>query len=123
MHDGRRPRRLRRNRRSGPPREVDIDRLTSKQRAYLRSLAHHLKPILQIGRDGVSDAVVDNVREAFNTHELLKVKLLRGSPVSVDDAADALRDRIDGVAVVQVIGRTAVLYRRHPEEPEIELPD
>ncbi len=95
---------------------------TSKQRAYLRKLAHHLKPVVMVGSDGVSDAVVDAVGDALNNRELIKVKLQESAPLEVRDAADALASRMEGVHPVQTIGRTIVLYRRHPDEPEIELP-
>ncbi|HEX7117431.1 MAG TPA: ribosome assembly RNA-binding protein YhbY [Longimicrobiales bacterium] len=96
--------------------------LTSKQRAHLKSLAHPLKPILQIGKEGVTDAVVDTVEDAFNTRELLKVKVLEAAPASARETGAALAGRIEGAELVQVIGRTVVLYRPHPEEPEIRLP-
>lgn len=96
--------------------------LSSKQRAHLRSLAHSLSAVLQVGAEGVSDPVVEAVEQAFRNRELLKVKVLDGAPGDVDETADALRDRIDGVEVVQTIGKTMVLFRRHPEDPRIELP-
>lgn len=96
--------------------------LTSKQRAHLRSLAHRLKPVLQVGADGVTDPVLASVEEAFNTRELLKVKVLDGAPGDVDETADAIRDGLAGVEVVQTIGKTIVLYRSFPDEPGIDLP-
>ena len=99
-----------------------IATLTPKQRAHLRSLAHHLKPVLQVGTDGVTPAVVDSVREALNTRELLKVKVHESAPADVDEAARAIADAIDDAAVAQTIGRTMVLYRPFPEDPEIRLP-
>lgn len=100
-----------------------ITDLNSRQRAHLRSLAHHLRPILHVGTDGVTDAVVDSVREAFNTRELFKVKVHETAPLDVDEAARRLSARIDGAHVPQTIGRTILLYRPFPEEPEIRLPD
>jgi RNA-binding protein len=96
--------------------------LTSKQRAHLRKLAHRLKPVVLVGSDGVTPAVIASVSEAFNTREILKVKLRESAPMSVKDAAEAISLRLDGVHTVQTIGRTAVLYRRHPDDPEIVLP-
>lgn len=96
--------------------------LTSKQRAHLRKLAHHLKPLVLIGSDGVSGAVVAAVGDALNTRELLKVKLQDSAPIAIREAADALAHSVDGVQPVQTIGRTVVLYRRHPDHPEITLP-
>ena len=96
--------------------------LTSRQRAHLRSLAHHLKPVVHVGGDGVTDAVLRNVEEAFNTRELLKVKVLEGAPEDARETADAIVAALEGVDVAQTIGRTVVLYRPFPEEPEIRLP-
>jgi RNA-binding protein len=95
--------------------------LTAKQRATLRSLAHPLKPILQIGREGVTDATARSVEEAFRTRELLKVRVLEAAPADAREVGAMLAGGIEGAHLVQVIGRTAVLYRPHPEEPQIRL--
>jgi RNA-binding protein len=99
-----------------------VANLTSKQRAHLRSLAHHLKPILQVGADGVSEAFLRSLGEAFNTRELLKVKVLEGAPEDPRATAEAIAAGMPRVDVAQTIGRTIVLYRPFPEEPEIRLP-
>lgn len=99
-----------------------MDTLTSKQRAHLRSLAHHLSPIAQVGTAGVTPAAIQNLREAFNTRELLKVKVLENAPQNARETADALVAALEDVHVAQTIGRTVVLYRPHPDDPEIRLP-
>jgi RNA-binding protein len=96
--------------------------LTPKQRAHLRSAAHHLKPIFQIGKEGVTDSAIGAVQDAFNTRELLKVKVQEAAPLSAREAGALLTERLDNVQHVQTIGRTVVLYREHPEKPEIRLP-
>jgi RNA-binding protein len=96
--------------------------LTPRQRAHLKSLAHPLKPILQIGREGVTDAVARTIEDAFRTRELLKVKVLESAPAGAREVGESLAGGIGGVALVQVIGRTVVLYRRDPDAPEIRLP-
>jgi RNA-binding protein len=96
--------------------------LTPKQRAHLRSAAHHLKPIFQIGKEGVSDSAIRAVEDAFNTRELLKVKIQEASPVPAREAGSIIAGRVEGAEHVQTIGRTIVLYREHPEKPEIRLP-
>ncbi len=96
--------------------------LTPKQRAHLRSLAHHLKPIQQVGKEGLTDSLARMVQDAFNTRELLKVKIQEAAPLSAREAGDSLVQRVAGAEHVQTIGRTIVLYRRHPEKPEIQLP-
>jgi RNA-binding protein len=96
--------------------------LTSKQRAHLRSLANRIKPVVHVGNDGVTAAVLTSVEEAFNTRELIKIKLQEGAPDAPRDAGDAIAQAVEGAHVAQTIGRTIVLYRRHPDKPEIKLP-
>lgn len=91
--------------------------ITSKQRAELRRHAHHLKPVVLVGNDGVTDAVLESVREAFNTRELLKVKALESAPAPIREIADAIAGGLGNAHTVQTIGRTAVLYRPDPDEP------
>ncbi|MEX2582909.1 MAG: YhbY family RNA-binding protein [Gemmatimonadota bacterium] len=96
--------------------------LNSKQRTHLRSLAHHLKPSQHVGKEGLSEAALGAVGDAFNQRELIKVKIHEASPQPARDAGPIFVERLPGVEHVQTIGRTVVLYRRHPEKPEIELP-
>jgi RNA-binding protein len=97
--------------------------ITPRQRAHLKSLAHHLKPVLFVGKEGITDQTVRSLEEAFNTRELLKVKILESAPMRTREGAEALAARIEGAVAVQSIGRVGVLYRPHPDKPEIELPD
>jgi RNA-binding protein len=97
--------------------------ITPKQRAHLKSLAHHLKPVLFVGKEGITDQTVRSLEEAFNTRELLKVKILESAPMATREGAEALAARVEGAVAVQSIGRVGVIYRQHPEKPEIELPD
>jgi RNA-binding protein len=99
-----------------------MTQLTSKQRAHLRKLAHHLKPVVLVGGDGVTDALISSVRDAFNSRELLKVKLQESASIKVREAANQIADALEDVHAVQTIGKTMVLYRRDPEDPEIRLP-
>lgn len=96
--------------------------LTPRQRQYLKGLAHSLKPLLQVGKEGVTDSVLSTIEKSFNSRELMKVKVLDAAPESADESAEAMAGSLAGVEVVQVIGKTIVLYRRHPEKPEIKLP-
>lgn len=102
------------------PGDLAIDRLTSKQRAHLRALAHDLDPVVRIGKEGFTQSVKEAIVEAFNTRELLKIRVLDASPKGVHGIANALD--LDDVQVVQIIGHVAILYRPDPETPEIELP-
>lgn len=96
--------------------------LSSKHRAYLRALAHHVKASQHVGKDGITESTLSALRDAFNQRELIKVKIHESSPQSAREAGRAFAEHVDGVAHVQTIGRTVVLYRRHPEKPVIELP-
>ena len=98
-----------------------MSNLNSKQRAHLRSLAHELKPILQVGADGVSERFLASLDEAFNTRELLKVRVLEGSDLTAKEAARAIHSQRPDVEVIQTIGRVVGLYRPFPEDPEISL--
>lgn len=96
--------------------------ITPKQRAHLKSLAHHLKPVAFVGKEGITDSTLRSIHEVLNTRELIKVKVLEAAPLHVREAGAELEQRIEGSSLVQTIGRIAVLYRPHPEKPEIELP-
>jgi RNA-binding protein len=96
--------------------------LTPKQLAHLRSLAHPLKPFLRVGKDGLTEGAERAFREALATRELLKAKVLEASPQTAREIGMALAERLEGAHLVQVVGRTFVLYRPRPEEPRIALP-
>jgi RNA-binding protein len=97
--------------------------LNPKQRQYLKGLAHSLKPLFQVGKEGVTDALLRSVEGAFNNRELLKVKVLDAAPGSAEASAEEIAAGLGTVEVVQVIGKTVVLYRPHPERPRIKLPE
>ena len=94
--------------------------LTSKQRRYLRSLAHHLKPSVQIGGNGVSSSIAEKVSFELENHELIKVKI-GDSDMKAKTAGPILAEQCKA-GLVQVIGKTIVLYRPRKDKPEIKLP-
>jgi RNA-binding protein len=94
--------------------------LTSKQRRKLRALAHPLEPVVQIGKEGVTDGVAGAVDGALATHELVKVKLGPAAPDDRHAAAAALAARTSS-ELVQVLGKVIVLYRRRPDEPKLQI--
>ncbi|MCX5741751.1 MAG: ribosome assembly RNA-binding protein YhbY [Proteobacteria bacterium] len=93
--------------------------LTGKQRRNLRALGHKLQPIVQVGKGGVDDGLVDAVNQALADHELIKIKVGEGAPVERDEAADAIAARTKS-DVAQVLGRTILLYRPDPTDPRID---
>lgn len=95
--------------------------LTGKQRRHLRALGHHQTAVLQIGHEGVTDAVVRQADEQLEAHELIKVKVSENAPQDRHTSAQELAARCNA-HLAQVLGRTALLYRRRKEKPEIALP-
>ena len=81
--------------------------LTSKQRAFLNSQAHSLKPIIQIGKNGLNDQIKTSVRQALDARELIKVTLLQ----DIHEVAEILEEEI-GVETVQKIGRILILFKQ-----------
>jgi RNA-binding protein len=95
--------------------------LTTKQRAYLRGLAHPLAPIVRLGKAGLTEGVLAETRKALESHELIKVR------IEVDEGAERrqLAGRLAAETDAQLagtIGKIAILYRERAEEPEIKLP-
>ena len=95
--------------------------MTSKQRAYLKSLASVIDPILQIGKSSLTPEYIEAVREAFNTREIIKINVLKNCLDDPKEMAQIIADRT-GAQVVQVIGRKIVLYKPDKDKPKIVLP-
>ncbi len=96
-------------------------KLTGKERRYLRSLGHPMKPILQIGKDGLSEEFLSNLEESLDHHELLKIKVRDSAPSDKKGLAMEI-ERATGGVIAQIIGKTLLFYRPFKEEPEIRLP-
>lgn len=92
---------------------------SSPLRRSLRAAGHHLSPVVQVGKEGLTDAVVRQLDDALLHHELVKVKVGTESPEDRFEVADALGERT-GAQVAQVLGRTVLAYRKHPEKPKFE---
>lgn len=94
--------------------------ITSKQRAYLRSLAANIDTIMQIGKGGISDNLIKTVSDALEARELIKLSVLENSDETPRSAADALAEALRA-DVVAVIGKKIVLYRESKKNKKIEL--
>ncbi len=95
--------------------------MTGKERAKFRAQANHLEPLFQVGKGGMSDALIKQTDDALRARELIKVKvLLESSPITPRETADALASAT-GAEVIQVIGGVIVLYRESPELKEKAL--
>ncbi|RCX22665.1 RNA-binding protein [Fontibacillus phaseoli] len=95
--------------------------LTGKQKRYLRSQAHHLQPIFQVGKGGTNDQIIRHISEALERRELIKVSVLNNN---LDDPKEIAEELASGAEaeLVQLIGRTIVLYKESREYKQIELP-
>ena len=91
-----------------------MSELKGSARKYLRGLAHSLRPVVQIGKDGLTDAVVGSLEDALSTQELIKVQFV-GSRESKDEIIAAVEERT-GSTCVGRIGHMAILYREHPDQ-------
>ncbi|HGF7380563.1 TPA: ribosome assembly RNA-binding protein YhbY [Enterococcus faecium] len=89
--------------------------LRGKQKRFLRSQAHHLQPIFQIGKGGINSAMIVQIEEALEKRELIKVSLLQNTDEIAEEAAQVLEKEID-CEIVQIIGRVIVLYKPSTKE-------
>ncbi len=94
--------------------------ITSKQRAQLRGLAMQEDTIVQIGKGGITESVIESVSAALKARELVKGKVLENSMLTAREACDMLCEACRADAV-QVIGTKFVLFKRNPNDPKIEL--
>lgn len=95
--------------------------LTGKQKKFLRNKAHHLSPIFQVGKGGVSDAMIKQISEALEVRELIKISILQNCEDDKHEVAVALTKGTKG-ELVQLIGLTVVLYKPSKNNKRIELP-
>ncbi len=95
--------------------------LTGKQSRHLRALGHHKEPLVQLGKAGLTDGAVAAVGAALATHELVKVRVGTECPDEPADLATRLPPLLTA-ELVQRLGRTILLYKRHPKKPKIVLP-
>ncbi len=95
--------------------------LTGKQKSHLRALAHKLKPVVQIGRQGLTDAVLAALEVALERHELIKIKISGDAEVEARELGPKV-EKATKSQVAQIIGHTLVVYRRRDKDPKIVLP-
>lgn len=95
--------------------------LTSKQRSYLRSMANKMNSIFQLGKDGVSENFINQLDEALEARELIKITVLNNSEFSARQASDVICNMLKCEGI-QSIGSKIVLYRKSSRKPKIEFP-
>lgn len=89
--------------------------LTSKQRALLRSLANSVEPVFQVGKGDIGENQVKGLEEAINKRELIKITVLKNSPMDAKNAADVIAQKLNA-EVVAVTGSKIVIYRRSQDK-------
>lgn len=95
--------------------------LTGKQKRFLRSKAHHLNPIFQVGKGGVNENMIKQINDALEARELMKITVLQNCEDDKDTIAEEL---VNGTKaeLVQIIGNTIILYKESKENKQINLP-
>jgi RNA-binding protein len=98
--------------------------LTTRQRQFLKGLAHSMNPIVQIGKEGLTPRIIETVENELAHHELIKIKIGSNSGLDKNDTSERVANE-SGSALVQLIGKTIVLYKPNPKrnkEKRIHLP-
>ncbi|WP_311407196.1 ribosome assembly RNA-binding protein YhbY [Liquorilactobacillus uvarum] len=94
--------------------------LTGKQKRFLRAQAHSMKPLFQIGKEGLNTVWVKEVKNALNKRELIKINLLQNAPSDTSEVREYLETKTD-FQVVQEIGHILVLYRQADSEKNRDI--
>ena len=99
-----------------------MNKLSSKQRSYLRSQAHHLEPVILIGKNGITDGTIEAVNRALNTQELIKIKFREFKDNKQEISEKIANDTFS--LIVGIIGHTLILFKQNsnPEKQKYRLP-
>lgn len=96
--------------------------MTSKQRAYLRSLANSIDAIFQVGKGGISDVLLEQLNNAIEAREIIKVTVLETAPGSAKELANELAEGTNSL-VVQTVGNKITLFRQKKKNSKIDFPE
>jgi RNA-binding protein len=91
--------------------------LNARQKKYLKGLGHHLSPVVLIGKEGISPKLIEATVLELKNHELIKIKIGNNSGVAKQDAVQTLTAATGG-ELVQLIGKSLLLYKENPEKPK-----
>jgi RNA-binding protein len=94
--------------------------ISATQKRHLRTLGHHLKPVVWVGQHGLRDTVMEEINLALDSHELIKIKI-----AAERDERRSMTETVceaTGAELIQSIGQVAVLFRRNTDKPKIALP-
>lgn len=95
--------------------------MNGKQRSYLKGLAQNLRPLSQVGKEGITDAYIADLDLLLENHELVKIAVLENHTGDMDETLTEIIEKTDS-EFVQKIGRKIVIYRQSRTKPEIEIP-
>lgn len=98
-----------------------MKQITSKQRAYLKSLAQTIDPIFQVGKGGVTPEITKAIDEALEAREIIKINVLNNCLLGSWEVCEIISERTQSIPV-QVIGKKVILYRKSKNQPKINLP-
>ncbi len=98
-----------------------MNKLTNNQKKYLRSLAHNLNPVVMIGQNGLSGAVLSELESTMEKHELLKIKIRVDNRNEKKEIVDKIV-QFSAALLVQIVGNVLVIYRPFKDDPKIILP-
>ncbi len=94
--------------------------MTGRQKRHLRALAHPLKPLVNLGKQGLSRETRREIESQLLDHELIKCKVLDSCPLTKKECAEEI-STMKEIEVVQIIGKTLILFSPHPEDPKIKF--
>lgn len=94
--------------------------ITGKQRSYLKSLANTMNPLLQVGKNGINENVINQLNELLEAKELIKITVLKNSPVEVEEIVEEILEGTNS-EFVQAIGNKLVIYKESEENKKIYL--
>ena len=95
--------------------------MTSKQRAFLRGLANNIDSIFQVGKSGISDNMINQLSDALEARELIKISVLESAPDTAKDLGNEIAEKTNST-LVQVVGNKITLYRARKKDSKIQLP-
>ena len=96
-----------------------MNNLSSSQRSYLRSQAHHLEPVVLIGKDGITDGTIESIDRVLELRELIKIKFreFKDEKLSLSEKITELTNS----QIVGVIGHTVIIFRQNPDSDKRQI--
>ncbi len=95
--------------------------ISPKQRAYLKKISHGVKPVIQVGKDGVSPALIEQISETIAKRELIKISFLDSMPEEKSEAKEKILERTRS-EFVSLVGSKLTIYKKNEQKPRIEFP-